>query len=135
MVRTSRCQARSAWHQLFILSLYTNSGATARRISRSRPLYPVVALCDRPTVARRARLYFGIRSRRVEIPRLVKHSKYGKYVRRKTVCYVHDENNESHAGDTVEIVESRPMSKQKPASGSSSKNGAISTAVRQTGLR
>ena len=53
------------------------------------------------------------KTRRVEIPRLVKHPKYGKYVRRKTVCYVHDENNESGAGDAVEIVESRPASKTK----------------------
>jgi small subunit ribosomal protein S17 len=53
------------------------------------------------------------KTRRVEIPRLVKHAKYGKYMRRKTVCYVHDENGQSSAGDTVEIVESRPMSKLK----------------------
>ena len=53
------------------------------------------------------------KTRRVEIPRLVKHPKYGKYMRRRTVCYVHDENNESHVGDTVEIVESRPMSRLK----------------------
>ena len=53
------------------------------------------------------------KTRRVEIPRLVKHSKYGKYVRRKTVCYVHDESEESGAGDTVEIVEARPLSKLK----------------------
>ena len=46
------------------------------------------------------------KTRRVEIPRLVKHPRYGKYLRRKTVCYVHDENNESHAGDMVEIIES-----------------------------
>ena len=51
------------------------------------------------------------KTRRVEIPRLVQHPKYGKYMRRKTVCYVHDENNESHMGDTVEIVESRPLSR------------------------
>ncbi|MGW8256109.1 MAG: small ribosomal subunit protein uS17, partial [Thermoguttaceae bacterium] len=38
------------------------------------------------------------KTRRVEIPRLVKHPRYGKYLRRKTVCYVHDENNESQAG-------------------------------------
>ena len=44
------------------------------------------------------------KSRRVEIPRLVKHKKYGKYLRRRTVCHVHDEKEESHAGDTVEIV-------------------------------
>ena len=52
-------------------------------------------------------------TRRVEIPRLVKHPKYGKYVRKKTVCYVHDENNESGDGDTVEIIECPPRSKTK----------------------
>jgi len=53
------------------------------------------------------------KTRRVEIPRLVKHPRYGKFVRRKTVCHVHDENNESRAGDLVEIVESRPLSRTK----------------------
>ncbi len=53
------------------------------------------------------------KTRRVEIPRLVQHSRYGKYVRRKTICHVHDENNESNVGDLVEIVESRPMSRLK----------------------
>ena len=31
------------------------------------------------------------KTRRVEIPRLVRHPKYGKILRRKTVCHVHDE--------------------------------------------
>ncbi len=53
------------------------------------------------------------KTRRVEIPRLVKHQRYGKYIRRRTVCHVHDENNESHVGDTVEIMETRPLSKTK----------------------
>lgn len=53
------------------------------------------------------------KTRRVEIPRLVKHPKYEKYIRRRTVCYVHDEGNESRLGDTVEIVESRPRSRLK----------------------
>jgi small subunit ribosomal protein S17 len=53
------------------------------------------------------------KTRRVEIPRLVKHARYGKYIRRRTVCHVHDEKNESHQGDTVEIMESRPLSKTK----------------------
>jgi small subunit ribosomal protein S17 len=53
------------------------------------------------------------KTRRVEIPRLVRHPRYGKYLRRRTVCYVHDENNESQIGDTVEIIEARPMSKTK----------------------
>ena len=53
------------------------------------------------------------KTRRVEIPRLVRHAKYGKILRQRTVCYVHDENNESRNGDTVEIEESRPMSRTK----------------------
>ncbi len=53
------------------------------------------------------------KTRRVEIPRLVKDPRYGKYLRRRTVCTVHDENNESHAGDTVEIIPCRPMSRTK----------------------
>jgi len=52
-------------------------------------------------------------TRRVEIARLVKHARYGKYIRRRTVCYVHDEKNESRIGDTVEIMETRPLSKLK----------------------
>src|SRR5262245_66663457 len=51
------------------------------------------------------------KTRRVEIPRLVKRPRYGKYIRRRTVCHVHDEGNESRTGDTVEIMESRPLSK------------------------
>lgn len=53
------------------------------------------------------------KTRRVEIPRLVKHPRYGKYIRRRTVCHVHDEQNESRKGDTVEIMETRRMSKTK----------------------
>jgi small subunit ribosomal protein S17 len=53
------------------------------------------------------------KTRRVEIPRLVKHARYGKYIKRRTICHVHDEQNESRMGDTVEIMESRPLSKTK----------------------
>src|ERR1700740_263022 len=53
------------------------------------------------------------KTRRVEVPRLVKHARYGKYIKRRTICHVHDEANESHAGDTVEIMETRPLSKTK----------------------
>ena len=53
------------------------------------------------------------KTRRVEIARLVKHPVYGKYLRQRTVCYVHDEDNQSNNGDTVEIIESRPSSKTK----------------------
>ena len=53
------------------------------------------------------------KTRRVEIPRLVRHPKYGKILRRKTVCHVHDEAEEAHVGDTVEIRESRPRSQDQ----------------------
>ena len=53
------------------------------------------------------------KTRRVEINRLVKHPKYKKYIRRRTVCYAHDEGNESGTGDRVEIIESEPLSKLK----------------------
>ncbi len=55
----------------------------------------------------------AVKTRRVEIPRLVRHAKYGKILHRRTVCHVHDENNESHEGDTVEIRECPPKSKLK----------------------
>ncbi len=51
--------------------------------------------------------------RRVQIARLVKHPKYGKFIRRRTVCHVHDENEQSHLGDKVEIIECPPRSKMK----------------------
>ncbi|MEM7453897.1 MAG: 30S ribosomal protein S17 [Planctomycetota bacterium] len=53
------------------------------------------------------------KTRVVEIPRMVRHPKYGKIVRKRTICYVHDENNESGQGDTVRIIEAAPMSKKK----------------------
>ena len=42
------------------------------------------------------------KTRRVEINRLVKHPKYKKYIRQRSVCYAHDEENESGTGDRVE---------------------------------
>lgn len=53
------------------------------------------------------------KTRVVEIARLVKHPKYKKFYRDRTTCYVHDENNESGEGDTVQIIESAPLSKKK----------------------
>src|SRR4051812_41223446 len=53
------------------------------------------------------------KTRRVEIERLVPHPKYGKFMRRRTVCHAHDETNQTHVGDMVEIMETRPLSKLK----------------------
>jgi len=52
-------------------------------------------------------------TRRVEVARLVKHEVYGKTMRRRTICYAHDADGISKNGDTVEIEESRPLSKLK----------------------
>jgi small subunit ribosomal protein S17 len=53
------------------------------------------------------------KSLRVEIERRYQHARYGKIVRGRTVCHVHDEQNAAHSGDMVEIIESRPRSKTK----------------------
>jgi small subunit ribosomal protein S17 len=49
----------------------------------------------------------------VRVERLVRHPKFGKYLRRFTTCKVHDEKNEAKAGDFVEIMETRPISATK----------------------
>jgi small subunit ribosomal protein S17 len=53
------------------------------------------------------------KTRRVIVERLVPHPKYGKLLRRRTVCHAHDEANATHKGDVVEIMETRPLSKLK----------------------
>ena len=53
------------------------------------------------------------KSLRVEIERRYRHARYGKIVRGRTVCHVHDEENAAKIGDVVEIVECRPRSKTK----------------------
>jgi len=45
--------------------------------------------------------------------RLVKHALYGKYIRRSTSYKAHDESNQAHVGDVVEIAFGRPISKTK----------------------
>ena len=49
----------------------------------------------------------------VLIERRVKHPLYGKIVAKSSKYHAHDENNEYHLGDVVEIAESRPLSKTK----------------------
>ena len=49
----------------------------------------------------------------VEVERLVKHPRYGKFIRRTTKLLAHDEANESRMGDKVAIAECRPLSRRK----------------------
>jgi small subunit ribosomal protein S17 len=55
----------------------------------------------------------GDKTIRVVVARQMRHPKYGKYIKRRTVLHAHDEKNEAHEGDTVEIAECRPISKTK----------------------
>ena len=49
----------------------------------------------------------------VRIDRQMRHSLYGKTVRRSSKFAAHDEKNDAHVGDTVRVVETRPLSKTK----------------------
>ena len=50
---------------------------------------------------------------KVQIDRFVKHPMFEKTLKRSYVCFAHDEKREAHAGDKVEIMETRPLSKLK----------------------
>ena len=49
----------------------------------------------------------------VKVERKVKHPLYGKFVKKSTKFHAHDEKNECSIGDTVKIMETRPISKTK----------------------
>lgn len=49
----------------------------------------------------------------VRVDRRVKHPMYGKFVHKFTKLMAHDENNECNIGDTVRIMETRPLSRRK----------------------
>ena len=53
------------------------------------------------------------KTRTVSVTEFFRHEKYGKYIKRTLKFHVHDEKNESKAGDKVMIVESRPLSATK----------------------
>jgi small subunit ribosomal protein S17 len=49
----------------------------------------------------------------IKVMRRVKHPKYGKFVKKSSNFMAHDEKNECNIGDTVRIMETRPLSKNK----------------------
>ena len=49
----------------------------------------------------------------VSVDTLVRHSLYGKTIRRSKKFKAHDENNQCHTGDVVKIMETRPISRDK----------------------
>jgi small subunit ribosomal protein S17 len=69
-------------------------------------------ITQRPTVGRVVSNKMT-KSVTVSIERLVKHPAYGKFIRRTTKVMAHDEEGACREGDTVAIVECRPLSKRK----------------------
>lgn len=55
----------------------------------------------------------GDKSVKVTVPFKTPHPLYHKVVNRQTVLHVHDEKNEAHVGDKVEVMETRPLSRLK----------------------
>ncbi len=53
------------------------------------------------------------KSRVIVSERSVRQPLYGKFIKKTSKFMVHDENNESHVGDVVKIMETRPLSKNK----------------------
>jgi small subunit ribosomal protein S17 len=49
----------------------------------------------------------------VMVERFVEHPLYKKHIRRRSKLYAHDEMNACHVGDTVRVIETRPLSKLK----------------------
>ncbi len=49
----------------------------------------------------------------IKVSRRVKHPKYGKFVKKSSNFMAHDESNQCNIGDTVRIMETRPLSKNK----------------------
>ncbi len=77
------------------------SGSDARPEARKRKLVGVVT-SDKMN-----------KTRIVLVERRLSHLKYGKYMTRRTKYKAHDEKNEFKTGDRVQIVETRPLSREK----------------------
>lgn len=79
-----------------------------------------VPVAEKPTTPAKKPTKVGVvvkaamtKSITVKVDRLVKHTKFDKYIKRSNKYVVHDENGEAGVGDVVRIVECRPLSKIK----------------------
>jgi small subunit ribosomal protein S17 len=71
---------------------------------------------DKPTIRRTVGRVVSSKMQKsvtVSVERLVRHPVYGKFIRRTTTIMAHDEDGTCREGDTVAIVECRPVSKRK----------------------
>jgi small subunit ribosomal protein S17 len=95
--------------------------ATTENRPEERPDESAEASADAPAEERNARKErVGVvtsakmqKSITVAVRRQMKHPMYGKYLERSSQMMVHDEDNEAAEGDTVRIMETRPISKNK----------------------
>jgi len=55
----------------------------------------------------------GDKSVKVTIPYKIPHPRYKKVINRRSIVHVHDEKNETHVGDKIEIMGTRPLSRLK----------------------
>ncbi|MBN2009128.1 30S ribosomal protein S17 [candidate division KSB1 bacterium] len=53
------------------------------------------------------------KTRVIAVNRYLKHPLYNKFVKKTSKFMIHDEKNDSHEGDTIKVVETRPLSKNK----------------------
>lgn len=49
----------------------------------------------------------------ITVERRIQHTKYGKFLKKSKKYHAHDEKNDAKVGDTVKIMETRPLSKSK----------------------
>ncbi|MBK9126738.1 MAG: 30S ribosomal protein S17 [Phycisphaerales bacterium] len=79
------------------------------------PTPPAPPAARKPRATRVGVVTAGARHKtiKVTIEYQVKHPKYNKFLSRRTVLHAHDEKNECGVGDTVEVMECRPLSKTK----------------------
>ena len=53
------------------------------------------------------------KSRVIQVERTIQHPFYKKYIRKTSKFMIHDEKNESHIGDRIRVMETKPLSKRK----------------------
>lgn len=83
-----------------MVDVFVQSGTRPRRNVRARRTGTVVSdKCDKTI--------------KVKYEYITKHPMYGKYIRRSTTLHAHDEKNEAHTGDVVEVMACRRLSKMK----------------------
>ncbi len=89
-------------------------------MSTSAPVAPAAAIADTTDKRADRKRVIGIvvsdkmtKSIVVQVTDHVRHAMYGKFVKRNQKFHVHDEKNDAKTGDTVEIIETRPLSKTK----------------------